>query len=75
MYREARRRAKSLIHTIKISIRGWFEKKIEKIPVKITGARGQYTFHVWNEIDWSEMSEIRKEKSERNEFIITILVV
>jgi len=59
----------------KISIRGWFEKKIEKIPVKITGARGQYTFHVWNEIDWSEMSEIRKEKSERNEFIITILVV
>jgi len=51
-------------------------KKIEKIPVKITGARGQYTFHVWNEIDWSEMSEIRKErKSERNEFIITILVV
>jgi len=75
MYREARRRAQSLIHTIKNLDQGLVRKKIEKIPVKITGARGQYTFHVWNEIDWSEMSEIRKEKSERNEFIITILVV
>jgi len=51
-------------------------KKNWKNSGKKTGARGQYyTFHVWNEIDWSEMSEIRKEKSERNEFIITILVV
>jgi len=76
MYREARRRAQSLIHTIKNLDQGLVRKKLKKIPVKITGARGQYTFHVWNEIDWSEMSEIRKErKSERNEFIITILVV
>jgi len=77
MYREARRRAKSLIHTIKNLDQGLVRKKIEKNSGKNTGARGQYyTFHVWNEIDWSEMSEIRKEKeSERNEFIITILVV
>jgi len=75
MYREARRRAQSLNSYYQNLDQGLVRKKIEKIPVKITGARGQYTFHVWNEIDWSEMSEIRKEKSERNEFIITILVV